>query len=294
MKQPLLLLIFSVCALTAEAQQTALAPLGAEWHYNYRTSWTGLEGYYNPRCIQDTILSGKPCKRLKITIATNAGSQFSFRYIHQSGDSIFQCTPVAAGQYEFTFLFRNQFQLGETTRMGNSLSIWEYTVTSIDTLVFNNQVVRRFVLQEEGNFWTTSIYDRFGPERGFFGNWCGIPCDYNYFGLRCYQSPDFPMVNVSDEPCEQIGVVGTQSPAIGHLSLFPNPAQNSLHLTLPEKSGVPADLRIADLSGRMVRVQSWPTSSNETDVDLAGLPAGPYLLWVQCDKIVYRSLFVRD
>ena len=31
-----------------------------------------------------------------------------------------------------------------------------------------------------------------------------------------------------------------------------------------------------------------------TDVDLAGLPAGPYLLWVQCDKIVYRSLFVRD
>lgn len=268
--------------------------MGAEWHYDYRTSWIGLVGYYAPRCIQDTILSGKPCKRLKITINTNGGTQYSFRYIHQSGDSIFQCSLVAVGQYEFTFLFRNHFQLGETTRMGNSLSIWEYLVTDIDTLVFNNHVVRRFVLQEEGSQFTTVIYDRFGPERGFFGNWCGIPCDYNYFGLRCYQSPDFPQVNVSDEPCEQIGVAGTQSPAIGYLSLFPNPAQNSVHLTLPEKSGAPAVLRLSDLSGRVVRMQPWPAFANETDVDVAGLPAGTYLVWVQCDKVVYRSLLIRD
>lgn len=294
MKQPILLLICSVCALTAKAQQTEIAPLGAEWHYHYRTSWTGLEGYFNPRCIQDTILSGKPCKRLKIKIETNGGTQFSFRYIHQKADSVFQCNLVAANQYEFTFLFRNQYQLGETTRMGSSLSIWEYQVIAIDSLLFNNQLVRRFVLQEEGSSYTTFIYDRFGPERGFFGNWCGIPCDYNYFGLRCYEAPGFPQVNLSDEACEQIGATGTQSPAMGSLSLFPNPVQNSLHLALPEKSDAPARLGIADLSGRIVRTQPWPVASNETDVDVAGLPAGAYLIWVQCDKIVYRSRFVRD
>ena len=290
----MLLLIFSVCTLTAKAQQTELAPLGAEWHYNYHTSWTGLVGYYNPRCIQDTILSGKPCKRLKITINTNAGSQFAFWYIHQKADSIFRSTQIAANQYEFTFLFRNNFQLGETTRMGNSLSIWEYQVVAIDSLLFNNQLVRCFVLQEEGSSYTTVIYDRFGPERGFFGNWCGIPCDENYFGLRCYEAPDFPLVNVSDEACEQIGVTGTQSPAAGILSLYPNPAHNSLHLSLPEKSGAPTDLHIADLSGRMVRTQPWPIASPEAEVNVAGLPAGAYLIWVQCDKIVYRSRFVRD
>lgn len=294
MKQSFFIALLTVSTWTAQAQQVEIAPLGAEWHYAYHTSWTGLEGFYSPKCIQDTMLSGKPCKRLRIRISTNAGLDYSNRFIYQKGDSVFQCVQVSFGQYEFPFLFRNNFQLGETTRMGYALSPWDYQVTAIDTLIFNNQMVRRFVLQEVGSAALTSIYDRFGPEKGFFGNWCGIPCDYNYFGLRCYQTPDFPQVNVSGEPCEQIGAVNAKEIVAGSLSLFPNPAYNSLHLVLPERYGEAAQLRIMDMAGYIVSNQSWPSGAFETDVNVTTLAAGAYIIVVQGQKAVFRGKFVKS
>jgi len=60
------------------------------------------------------------------------------------------------------------------------------------------------------------------------------------------------------------------------LIIYPNPAQNTLMLTLPNAPGSTIDIVIYDLSGRIV--QNTSLSINTPYIDISDLACGPYLI----------------
>jgi hypothetical protein len=71
--------------------------------------------------------------------------------------------------------------------------------------------------------------------------------------------------------------------------LFPNPAADHLTLRLP--TGAPADVRVFDATGRIVRVQQALVGT--AVFDLVGLTAGTYTVELRTSDRVQRARFVK-
>lgn len=71
------------------------------------------------------------------------------------------------------------------------------------------------------------------------------------------------------------------------LTVFPNPAHATATLRLPAAAR-PRTIRLLDVLGQVVRHQPLPTQATTASLDLAGLPAGLYL--VQCEASTCRLL----
>ncbi len=68
-------------------------------------------------------------------------------------------------------------------------------------------------------------------------------------------------------------VIGTATTATPKLTLWPNPAHHAVRVTLPANTEA---VTILDATGRTVRTQ--PATTTDLTVDLAGLPAGVYVV----------------
>ncbi len=79
---------------------------------------------------------------------------------------------------------------------------------------------------------------------------------------------------------------------INQLSVFPNPVQNILNIDLTTNEGV-SDIQIYDING--VQVMTKSTSSAKSQLNVAKLPAGIYLIKVVKDgKVVSRTKIVKQ
>jgi hypothetical protein len=75
--------------------------------------------------------------------------------------------------------------------------------------------------------------------------------------------------------------------------VYPNPAQNTLMLTLPNAPGSTIDIAIYDLSGRIV--QNTSLSINTPYIDISGLASGPYLIKAYEAEYQYKpTVFVKS
>jgi hypothetical protein len=83
----------------------------------------------------------------------------------------------------------------------------------------------------------------------------------------------------------QSPVLATRTPIIQQLSIWPNPARQSVRIS--GVYGVPIDL--LDLLGRTVRTHAPISSSEDAIVDLRGLPTGIYIVRA---GVVTRRLLV--
>ncbi|KAA9340940.1 T9SS type A sorting domain-containing protein [Adhaeribacter soli] len=72
--------------------------------------------------------------------------------------------------------------------------------------------------------------------------------------------------------------------------LYPNPVSGTLHIQLEEQ--LTATVKVADLTGRVVRTEVLPAGSSR--IDVSALPAGIYLLNVQNGKGTYTSRIVKQ
>ncbi len=276
-------LLFFSTALPA--QPVEFAPIGARWHFAFLAPWTGEKGDCQADCLKETVVGGRLCKQIKVLAN---GNFFGNRYIFQQGDSIFQHQPGTAPK----FLFRNNYQVGEVTRTGMSAS-YQWKVTGIDTLVFNhNQPVRRFRLERtDVAFETAVIYDRFGPQLGFFDDWCGGPCDYNYYGICSYQDLGFAQAKVPNGDCSYL--VAAKEPIVQPLTLSPNPADGTIRVSLPSQTSGTVHLRVFDLTGQQVLQLEALPSPEGINMDVSHLPTGVYLFRVQNNLGIYQQRLVK-
>ena len=82
--------------------------------------------------------------------------------------------------------------------------------------------------------------------------------------------------------------------ATNTLAVYPNPAQDIISIRLPETMNGKMNLRIEDLSGKLVADENYFLSSQDKRVlnkDISALANGMYLIRVMNDDITYQAKF---
>gem|GEM_PF-5856580 len=78
----------------------------------------------------------------------------------------------------------------------------------------------------------------------------------------------------------------------GKLKIWPNPANGSIRVALPESNERIERIEIADLQGRVVRV--YPGNQISNALELAGLNAGIYIVCAWSEKGVYTQKLILE
>jgi len=88
------------------------------------------------------------------------------------------------------------------------------------------------------------------------------------------------------------GVVGLSELALGSFSIYPNPTEGLLQIELSGKVEGKVQLRITDMSGRLVQEQLLRISGgNRSTMDMSGLQSGQYMVqlttanWVRTERV---------
>ncbi|MBK9014017.1 MAG: T9SS type A sorting domain-containing protein [Saprospiraceae bacterium] len=269
MKRTLFVLVLLVAALPSFSQ-AEFAPAGAAWSYSYQTYWTNFNGFFVLKYEKDTMLNNYTCKKLHGSILDSSMAQVHQQdyFIRQSGDSIF--TEFAGLDFSI-FLFKNQYFVNETAEFG---FLWNspLTVSSIETLTFNGQTTKKYILDSNGFlFDETAIYERFGPELGFFQSWWGVAVDGESYKLLCYQDDEFPLAEVGNGPCFGLTATVENATSKAGLTVFPNPATSEISFDFPGKEASSLNLAIWDVTGKtMIRT----SLSKDEQLDISSLPNG--------------------
>ncbi len=272
MKNALLAFALLLPALSLFSQ-TEFAPAGATWSYSYQTYWTNFNGFFVLKYEKDTMLNNYTCKKLHASILDSSMAQVHQQdyFIRQSGDSIF--TEFAGLDFSI-FLFKNQYFVNETAEFG---FLWNspLTVSSIETLTFNGQTTKKYILDSNGVlFDETAIYERFGPELGYFQSWWGVAVDGESYKLLCYQDDEFPLAEVGNGPCFGLTATVENAPSDASFTVFPNPASDEITFDFQDKNAGSISLEIWDVVGKMVISRKLSTTCR---LDVSSLPSGIYL-----------------
>ncbi|MBK9248612.1 MAG: PD40 domain-containing protein [Ignavibacteria bacterium] len=86
------------------------------------------------------------------------------------------------------------------------------------------------------------------------------------------------------------GIQDSPTPIEAGFSLFPNPTDNSFHISFATESAVSSAVQICDLLGRMVATAEVPAGAKEWTMSVGNLPAGLYAVRWNGDV---RKLVVR-
>ncbi len=89
-------------------------------------------------------------------------------------------------------------------------------------------------------------------------------------------------VNVAPTPedCKVAEPIGIGSPELGALSLWPNPSNGQVFLSLPSDVLGQAQVQVMDVAGRLVYSQQFALNGGPLTLGLDGLPGGFYLVRV--------------
>ena len=92
------------------------------------------------------------------------------------------------------------------------------------------------------------------------------------------------------------GTVGTENDEIksSNISLFPNPARNSLSIMLPDVSFGSASVKVFSADGRTVMMQTAAVNSGHIRLDVSSLDAGTYLMLVNRKHDQFMAKFVKQ
>ncbi len=284
------LLVFALLLPTLPSfSQTEFAPAGATWSYAYQTYWTNFNGFFVLKYEKDTVLNNHTCKKLHASILDSSLVQVNQQdyFIRQSGDSIFT---EFAGLGFSIFLFKNKYQVNETAEFG---FLWNdpLTVSAFENLTFGGQSTKKYILDSNGVlFDQTAIYERFGPELGFFQSWWGVAVDGESYRLLCYQDDGFPLAEVGNGPCFGLTPTVENAPSTGNLTVFPNPTSNEITFDFHGKNPGPIGVSILGLTGQMMLKKTLPASSR---LNVSSLPNGIYFGNAIADGQTFAFKFVK-
>ena len=275
--------------------QTWCAP-GANWKYSYMNGF-GTEGYTQILYYGDTVINGQLSHILNKHI-------YAFNY-QNSQDVDFD-----AGK-EYTFetngivylwdntnwdtLYNFNANVGESWRMpkqpftnacdSNSM----LTVTATGTKMINSQTLNYLVVDFSfPNGFSDTIVEKIGFINSYLLPYdaCNGALDANEGGpFRCYQDDNFSTYKPHfAESCDFI--LGLYTIDLeSNIQLFPNPASETLTISLPENAST-TECILFDNAGK--EMKRFRVSGGENLVDISGLENGIYL--IQIDSEIYKLI----
>ena len=257
--------------------------LNANWHFRY-----GLIG--------DTLMS-------------TTKDSFVYHKIYQLGDSIlslinstyFGTIRTTADKKVFvklpdlpeSLLYDYSLEVGDTAwfTVGGGVcedqpEFWEeshYKVVSlIDSVVLLNNETRNRWHFQDGDTWIEGL-----GSVEWFGLFNPLITNYSYCGdsysFACYKEDDRALY--IDQPdcetcfCDMMTTVEHPALIDTHLSIYPNPAKDMVHVSLKKQELENAQLRIFDVHGLLV-IESACSSNQPSTIDTKNWKSGLYIVLV--------------
>ncbi len=265
--------------------QTEFAPEGAEWCYRVDGGAVPIKGYLLLKYVGDATIQTQPVKVLEaMWVYESSDTAYHTYYTYQSADSIYR---FLSWNNQFTYSFRNNVDVGETVEFYDGGLIM---VQNVETITFGNAEIKRYGITWSGWPQKTVLLDRAGAALGFIDLWYAPAFDGEGYHLRWYKDNEIPYFQVSDGPCEDMFTSNFERIKNKGVSLYPNPANDYLHIDIPPESNGQMKVQIFDLTGKLV-LQEKKFSGDE--LEIGQLAPGLYILLMENEGRVYRAKFVK-
>ena len=187
------------------------------------------------------------------------------------------------------YLISPQIQLGTS---GNTLKFWAKAISATYPETFKVGISTTGTAPANFTFIT--------PAAGVTPttSWVEYTYDINayqgqnvYIAIQCISSDAFALL-VDDFKVTATAVASTQSFFANNFSIYPNPANNVLNLSV--KNGLSVnEITMVDINGRTVKTINNSFNS-EMEINVSDLTSGVYMLNVNTDEGVATSKFVKN
>lgn len=286
------LLLLAVAGV-AKAQTHEFAPVGAEWYYEryYREGFdlTGIT-YDRFRSLRTVEISGWECKEIELFQNLDCHGEVNpyteIRYITQEGDQVYE---VEDGQRYLLYDF------------GKEVGEWWYapkyedtiTVLNVSYITLNDGTVRKFMETQPSNldWYIYNIIEGIGMDYSLFPfdhTMVGTPCVEG--PIRCYSEDGILLVQWGETECdyEILGVNDEKEEPSVQMSTL---VGDVLRIDFAETASLPKQIRITDVSGRIIYAQE--TMDKSLDINFTDKPAGVYLVQIVMDSKVFNNKIVK-
>lgn len=288
MKTKFMTTFLVLLSITTNAQD--FAPIGATWHYSYRTINPNLISFEKIESVLDTTINGILCKRL------NSNTSNEANYVYSKNDSVF-----VYKENSFNLLYDFGADTGETITLGsyyktnNGLPL-KMTIDSVKTILVSGQQRKvQFVTCGDGMIieFGGKVIQGIGNTNYMFPT-----LDFAPQGpLRCYHetnsqlfiNPYYTYGNWNKTDCEQLIIINNLAkPDIENsVTLSPNPTNDYLNITGVDLNSV---YRIYDTTGRQI-IHDVTTDLNI--IDIHKLEKGIYYIRFECSDFKTASKFIK-
>lgn len=292
----LVLLLFTIISLSSQAQTNWIKG-HAVW--NYEWFYPALNGSLRIETMNDTMIQGHTCQKLKCDTHTKmiTGPNGSFmhlidtdyQFIYFEQDTVwywknneflvlydFTATqgqvrllePGAENQEcnDSSYLFIDSIYTGNLN--GVAMTFYQTRDSSSNSMIHGGLV--------NSHFGMMSLDDNFS--HNFFPSqaWCSqSPNDGTLYKLRCFED-DSLTYNPGNVDCEYYTYLGLGESQLSNISVFPNPSAGKIEVLseVPLKS-----IRVMNLIGATLKEVN--TNLTLTEIDLSELPQGTYYLHIE-------------
>ncbi len=248
----------------------------------------------------DSIWSNKSWGKLFSTSDTSFSINFKFLgLLREENGQVFFKDSVNTPKVLYNF----NMQAGDTLTYTHQMGTNDLYVLSVDSIYYGNAFHKRINFSPiEGwgfNFleetWIEGIGSIHGPlfpanPLVFFPH--EIP---DSLLLTCYKSNDTIVWNNPDYLNCFVNIILSENEIphrIQDLQIYPNPVTDELFVLLPESTGITKEISIIDVSGRLIRKDSW-NSENPVRIETRILESGVYFLQLESAGKIFRSKFVK-
>lgn len=91
-----------------------------------------------------------------------------------------------------------------------------------------------------------------------------------------------------------INALGIANKVNNGFSIYPNPAQNVLHLTQEFSNFEQYKVQFYDINGRVLQTEIWPNNASEMQVDISKLSTGVYFIKItNGEQLIHTEKLVR-
>ncbi len=285
----LFIYLFLLFAVSWNLNAQVFAPIDAIWHYSFDPDITLDDGYQRIEVIGDTVIGQNNCKILS---TTNIGyNYFNQEYYEIAGEEIIIYEIDSILYYlksnNFYVLYDYAAIQGDTFTSicypAYCDSTFKVTIDSISYLSHNQDSLRKYhisINDEKTSYYYVDKLGYSGYILPMFNIACEEPTGPHYPGpMRCYYDGNIGLYSTGiTTTCDFITGV-QKEPQDSKFTLYPNPAQVSLQLSVEDGQMYSYDIR--DCYGRLLDGDSF---QSEITIQIADYKSGLYFVSLWSNK----------
>lgn len=283
----LVVAIVALIVFSTSTKAQVWCPPGATWYYDDNGMF--FLGYSKLTYTNDTIIKGKTCKKIThFARYRDPGKiiqqKYWAPYFTYEENGVTYLYDTLYGQNKFDTLFNINAKVGDRWRVPFAEptckdSTLILKVKSTGTKILNGFNLKWICVEQAINFSPDTIIERLGARFDILHGINYTKChNMAYEGsngkLRCYSDNTFGSYSTDkSKTCDYITSIIESRMYDIELSLYPNPANEKINLKFQSNSKSMMELKIYDLTGRLVRSKEF---DKNTEISVGDLAEGIY------------------